>query len=436
MALGASWAQIILDKCWAQKNLKYFFCLPRELYFLYVSQRYGMKIGDYKDYWFADTRPHSHGRKFPKTPDGKRAARNYLKNVEAKIARNGSFQDPARTKYFGSPAKNGDDWAHPNCIVAEYLDFEALRSRATRTLAPPHLDNKRKALEDIAALTYDGRPMARVRIGELKPAGIKKDIIPQLWTGRAHATASKKFVIFSHLLGYCVKVAEYITINPADVETPKKPVEFSASIERIDSGTLWKIIAAIESPKVRLAAECAAETGIRAGEQRAIEWADFTHGRNNDGTVEGSFTITKAVKKGDVLGPPKNRNAHRTVNFGSHIVAALLTWQMKQPVAERYQNLIFPDDNGGFANQGAWRTVHLHGACRKLGEPNIKWQSFRHYFASVLIYKMDETAATITGLMGHANLDFTLQQYGDWFGDRERQRIGIGNRISNAMRER
>ncbi|ANS02943.1 integrase [uncultured Mediterranean phage uvDeep-CGR0-AD1-C123] len=394
-----------------------------------------MHIRSSKSYYIVDIRPLAGSKKFPKTNDGLKKAKAFLKNIEIEIIRNGSYVDPSRTIFFGSPEKVGNQWLDPDCAVAKYLDYEWKRIKSTQELGEKHWGNKYKALEDIARLDYGNKPMSRVRIGELRSSTIKRDIIPQLWTGRKHATADKKFTIFNHMLDYCKDIEEIIAANPASgCKRPSAPVATAKPKERIDSSVIWRVIEKIEDKKIRLAAEFAAGTGIRAGEQHALTWDDFDETVDENNEKVGLLTIDKAVKSEGNLGGPKNKNAYRTIEFGEDLILSLMEWRVAQPLRERHQNLIFPGDDGYFAKQDNWRETHLYKACRLVGE-YFTWHDLRHFYASVLIFTLSESAANVTGLMGHHSLDFTLKQYNHWFDAAKRVERNIGNRMSRAFKQ-
>ena len=113
------------------------------------------------------------------------------------------------------------------------------------------------------------------------------------------------------------------------------------------------------------------------------------------------------------------------------LIAKLRSWKLSQPIEQRINNLVFPTTAGAMDSVDNWRNRGLHKACDRAGVERITWHSLRHFFASILLYDLQEADATVTTLMGHKSIDFTRSQYGHWMEDFSRD-TGIAERLARA----
>ena len=373
--------------------------------------RMTVKIRTTKTHHIADARTLGGGEKrFPKTPAGKRAAQDYLRHVQAEHNQQGAFTNPTTTPTFEQ-------------AVVEYLAYEEGRARRGE-LGVAHLGNKRVALQVIGRIKYEGRPLNAVRLGELRPGAIKREVLPVLFDGVAYGTAQKKAVILKHMLRWAVETAEILRSNPATVSLPKKPAAADRPVDRISKETVAEIIAAADD-RYRLAIRFAAFTGLRAGEQLALTWDDIDF---NAGVVR----VRKAIKAGGSIGLPKTRGGARSVALASPLLADLRAWKLAQPRDQRRLGLVFPNDAGGYQDINNLRKRGLHASCKRAGVEPLRWHDLRHYFASILLFDLQETDAVVTSLMGHHSIAFTHSQYGHWMPEARRDQE-IGDRLAKAF---
>lgn len=369
-----------------------------------------MKIRTTNTHHVADARALGGGEKrFDRTAAGKRQAQEYLRRVQAEHNQKGAFTNPNSTPLFAD-------------AVAAYLKYEQERARRGE-LGSAHVDNKRVALDDIAALTYAGKRLASMRLGDLRAGVIKNDVIPQLFKGRAYATAQKKFAILKHMMQWAVE-SEILMNNPALVRLPKKPQAEERAADRITKAAITTIIAHA-APKYRLAIKFAAYTGLRVGEQLALTWDDVD-------LDAGLVRVSKAVKKGGSIGAPKTKGGVRSIPLTSSLLSDLLAWKLAQPIEQRGRNLVFPTASGSLNNVANLRNRGLTPACKSAGVEVIRWHDLRHFFASVLLFDLQESDAVVTSLMGHHSIAFTHSQYGHWMPEARRDKE-IATRIETAL---
>ena len=150
---------------------------------------------------------------------------------------------------------------------------------------------------------------------------------------------------------------------------------------------------------------------MRAGEQAALTWQDIDFER-------GLVHVKRARKKDGSVGAAKTKAGHRSI-------------QLAQPINQRVGDLVFPTTVGKMDSADNWRNRGLHGACDRAGVARISWHSLRHFFASILLFDLQEADATVTTLMGHKDISFTRRQYGHWMEDARRD-TDIAERLLKA----
>ena len=370
-----------------------------------------MKIRTTKTHYVADARSLRGGeRRFAKTPAGKKEAQAYLNLVQVEYDRRGVFTNPNQTPTFEQ-------------AVGEYLRFEEARARRGE-LTIAHVNNKRVALQDIGALKYEGKVLNGVRLGDLRPGAIKRELLPALFECSAYATAQKKAVILKHMMAWAVETAEILPTNPAMVSLPKKPAAEERPVDRISKQTVASIIKYAPA-RYRLVIKFAAFTGLRAGEQLALTWDDIDFER-------GLVRVNKAIKSDGLVGIPKTKSGVRSVALEPSLAADLREWKLAQPLPQRRQGLVFAAGDGNFLNIDNLRRRGLHAACRAAGVEALRWHDLRHYFASVLLFDLQESDAVVTSLMGHHSISFTHSQYGHWMPEARRDQE-ISDRLAKAF---
>ena len=370
-----------------------------------------MKIRPTATRYIADARSLGGGeKKFPKTPEGKRQAKAHLARVQAEHDQRGVYTNPTMTPTYEQAA-------------ADYLAYEEERARRGE-LSAAHVDSKRVALAGIGELKYEGRALNSVRLGDLRPGAIKREVLPVLFADCAYATAQKKAVIFKHMMRWAVETAEILTHNPAAVSLPKRPAAEDRTSDRISKAAVISIIEAADE-RYRLAIKFAALTGLRAGEQLALTWDDIDFDA-------GVVRVSKALKKDGAVGTTKTKGSQRAVPLETSLATDLRELKLGQPLAARRLNLVFPTSAGGHNNVANLRNRGLTPACKAAGVEVIRWHDLRHYFASILLFELQESDAVVTSLMGHHSIAFTLSQYGHWMPEARRE-LDIGDKLSGAL---
>jgi integrase len=161
-----------------------------------------------------------------------------------------------------------------------------------------------------------------------------------------------------------------------------------------------RLLAALSEP-CRTLVLVAVLTGARIGEILALRWKsiDFVH---------GTIAIRETVSEGQ-FGSPKTRSSRRDVPMSEPVKKAFETQRMRarQTGAD---DLVFATRNQTALNPKNLIRRVLRPACEGLELPPITWHSFRHTHAT-LLSEVGESLKTAQALLGHSDLETTLNVY-------------------------
>ena len=188
--------------------------------------------------------------------------------------------------------------------------------------------------------------------------------------------------------------------KPAAVEIEIPPIESVRGVIEAAEGK-WKLIILL-----------LAATGMRAGELRGLTWRGVDL---NACTIR----ISQSVKKDDSIGAPKTANGVRTIPISTDL-ADLLRQHKSLEGASR---LVFPNEHG----QPMTHDVLLHGVKQAVKKAGVYWPGqvhvLRHYAASVMI-SQNWDLKRIQKMMGHADIQTTVNRYGHLIDTRDQQEYG------------
>ncbi len=369
----------------------------------------------------------------------------YINEVKAAQKHHGAYIDPSMTpvllewgdrakqKYAREASGAIAKWAEGQHAAAHVGDQKHQHAR-----------HKEQTLEQVSELTWGLKPLREYRVGEIRAPmmqDVAKTFAKQLG---AQKTLERKWGFVVQFFDYCVAVG-WCQQNPAKLPrgvglglptVSGKPRKRHANFEsggddeaptyRISRETVAAIIEAADE-KYQLAIKVAAGTGIRQGEQRGLKW-----GASGLDTTAGMLHVTKAIDSDSKLTKPKNSNAVRSIPLAPALLSELREWRIAQPPEQRKNNLVFPSPTGSVIDDRALRERGLYRACERAGVDLIRWHDLRHYFASALLFDPSFTDATVTQLLGHHSISFTLSVYGHWMADKKRD-AGIAEALGRAL---
>lgn len=170
----------------------------------------------------------------------------------------------------------------------------------------------------------------------------------------------------------------------------------------------------------------AASTGVRAGEQWALRWADVD-------VEAGEFRVECRIDSYGVEGPPKSAAGVRTVPLSGHLCAELKRWRLRSKFSKS-EDFVFPNSQGNHTCHDNLIKRQFNILFEKLKEAHeedpgnspepparFNWHALRHYAVSTWI-EAGLTLKTVQTFAGHSSLQVTMDRYGHLFpsGDHRR----------------
>lgn len=144
-------------------------------------------------------------------------------------------------------------------------------------------------------------------------------------------------------------------------------------------------------------------TGLRRSECLALTWQDIDFENN---LLSVSKTLASGFNSQLILQKPKSRTSNRKIPISSALRELLIEYQ-KQSTSEK----LFHTVNDTFLHLSAPNTwlneiYHAHPELRE-----ITLHGFRHTFATLLISETNVKPKTVQMLLGHKNIEITLNLY-------------------------
>jgi integrase len=142
-------------------------------------------------------------------------------------------------------------------------------------------------------------------------------------------------------------------------------------------------------------------TGMRIGEILALRWKYLD-------LVRGSIQIRETVSEG-IFGSPKTRSGRRDVPMSDRVREAFEVQRARSRQTSP-EDLVFATRNQTPLNPKNLLRRVLRPTCDALKLPAITWHSFRHTHAT-LLGEVGESLRTAQALLGHSDLETTLNVY-------------------------
>lgn len=182
----------------------------------------------------------------------------------------------------------------------------------------------------------------------------------------------------------------------------------------------------------------AADSGMRPQEYLAISNAALDkHGVHVLRAVDGSghsLTVTKTAA------------GRRFINLSSDVLDMVRHYSEHHAMPNKH-DLVFPAENGKWICRKNWQRRGFNTACLKAGltttiekdgddvdVPKFRPYDLRHFFASLLIEKKTNLKR-IQALMGHSNIETTLNVYGHLLDDAEDDHIAENGLLGGLLPE-
>jgi integrase len=142
-------------------------------------------------------------------------------------------------------------------------------------------------------------------------------------------------------------------------------------------------------------------SGLRRGELFALRWRDIDE-------QAWLLTVREAVYDG-VFSTPKTEAGARQIPLSSAWLALIQTWKSRVESTEP-DLLVFSTGVGTSIAPNNVLRRHVFPACTRLGLPRATWLTFRRTYSS-WSHDRGVPGKVVAQLMGHANVDTTLNVY-------------------------
>lgn len=206
--------------------------------------------------------------------------------------------------------------------------------------------------------------------------------------------------------------------NPAAVPGVR-PVQAAREVERVraftpEQAARFLAVADAEGERPAQVLAFLLLTGMRRGEALGLRWAAVDLGAR---VPVARVEVQRTVSGARVLeGPPKTRNARRTVPLSPEAVGLL--GRVRERTAEEHAALypdaptspyVFPTLKGSGYDPSNFTRV-MRRVCATAGVPVLAVHDLRHTFAS-LSARQGVRVEVLARIMGHSDPAFTLRQY-------------------------
>ena len=161
-------------------------------------------------------------------------------------------------------------------------------------------------------------------------------------------------------------------------------------------------------------------TGLRIGEILALRWKRID-------LLGATLEVAENYSSGE-FGPPKTRSSRRVIPI-SAAIRRVLENQRARVNPKSSDDLVFQTPTGTPLNDKNLYNRELAPACDRIKQPRVSWHSFRHTHAT-LLHANGETLKTAQALLGHSDLETTLNVYTHTVSDSQRNAV---ERVSGVL---
>lgn len=244
------------------------------------------------------------------------------------------------------------------------------------------------------------------RLCDLKRGEVQAFLATKRKAGLSGSTVHGIRTALSKLMQSAVEW-DFIEANPARglVVGDRSPVKEKARLSVIEVRTL---VASLPEP-CRSIVLLLALTGLRIGELFALR------SKNVDLTA-GVIRVRETVHEGQ-FGTPKTRSSRREVPMSASVRRILTPL-----VTTEEDELLFRSRSGSPINPKNLAQRVLRPKCRELNLPIVSWHSFRHTHATLLT-EVGESIKTTQAILGHSDLNTTLNIYSHPIPESQRRAI-------------
>jgi len=313
---------------------------------------------------------------------------------------------------------------------SETLTFEALAERwmvrhVKPNLRPRTVRNYEQALKHIV------RRFGKVPAEDITRPAVRDFIEGLVVEGKlARRTIQNIAAVMSSCLGYGVEMEILPTNVAVKLKKLAKPEGPGKGVRALGLEEIRALLSAAREhtpPSFHVFLMCAATTGMRAGEMRALRWSDVDL---NEGCIVVSRSAADSVRDPD--GPTKGGKA-RTVYMPEELRKVLVEHRRRLPeeaLKKRWGGVpeyVFPSTEGGKMNKCSYRRW-IEKAAEKAGIERTRLHNLRHSAISLLLNSGADPFA-VQKLAGHSDVRLTTQTYAHVQAEALKRAAGVLDRI-------
>lgn len=301
----------------------------------------------------------------------------------------------------------------------------------------------KNSLKQSTYLSYESyiRVHLKPALGNVQLRDLSPRLLQEYYNYKAETEGlSPKTIININLflhkaLSYAVTEG-YIVSNPAaSINLPRgnKP-----QIEILTRDEQAKLIRASYQHRYGVFIRLVLFTGLRLGELLGLRWEDLDM-QSNLLHIRRTLNRLNKVKKPTIPGesrteiviqPPKSQNSIRSIPLLPAVMQDLLNWRNVQRsdqaiAGEQYQDsgMIVTNPFGGFIEPRTFKD-HYNQILTLAGLRHFTFHALRHTFASRAMEQGME-AKTLSVLLGHASVSFTMDTYAHVLTDYKRESMAL-----------
>lgn len=298
----------------------------------------------------------------------------------------------------------------------EWLEFSA-RPRVrvgTYRLYKGYVDNK----------IIPDHTLSGARIRKLVPSDVRSFFARLVQRGDTASLQRKIHVLLKSALKQAVKDG-ILTHNVCDaIDPPRVPKREMPSLNEHQSAALLK---ALTGNPLRALYVLALTCGLRLGEILGLQWSDLDQ-------REGRITIHRTFdEKTFTTGEPKSERSRRTVELPVVARDALRSHQKRElSDGVKSSTWVFCDKEGRPLRGTHVIRDTLLKALKEAGLPKIRFHDLRHTAATLMLSR-GVPLITVSKILGHASVGFTLQTYGHVLPSMEKDAVKKMDELFGGM---
>jgi integrase len=293
-----------------------------------------------------------------------------------------------------------------HALVSDYIESWIARRQSTGRIRPQ------------VATTYRGYMRRQVvpLIGAMRLDAVRPLHVQSVLDAATNKGLAPRSVVQTHRILHAAfrsaVLLKAIPSNPSDGVTPPK-VE-APKLTTPTPSDIARLLDTVD-PRYRAVIALAAGSGLRRGELLALVW-DGVSLDDETPSIRVSGTLQRGADGSLVTLEPKSERSRRTVPLSASLAVLLRAVRTDQLERRLFAGSAWIDtgyvfDNGTGAPTDPDELTRAFRTARTAARlPRVRLHDLRHNFASMLVANKT-SIRTVSDLLGHATVGFTLQTY-------------------------